>query len=75
MTPEDREALHALLAQMRTVHAALTERRAGICVLHLEAAIAALEGHLRRNGASLINEVRQRLASTLLAGSTQTAAE
>ena len=64
MTPEDCEALHASLAQLRTIHADLAEHHAGICVLHLDAAIAALESHLRRNGASLIDELRQGMTVT-----------
>lgn len=62
MTPYDRQALLALLAQMRDLHGELTQYHAGVCVLHLEAAIAALESHLRRNGAAAIEEARQGLA-------------
>ena len=54
MTPTDREALQALLAQMQDIHQSLSEIHAGICVLHLDAAIAALESHLLRNGALLV---------------------
>lgn len=50
------EALHALLAQMRSIHGDLDRHDAGICVLHLEAAIAALESHLRRSPAPIIGE-------------------
>ena len=75
MTPADREALEALLARMRAIHAQLTERHAGVCVLHLDAAIAALESCLRRNGASLIDELRQGLTVTSIATSTLSAAE
>ena len=75
MTPADREALYALLAQMRTLHSDLAENHAGICVLHLDAAIAALESHLRRGGVSLIEELREGLASMPVAETTQSAAE
>ena len=67
MTPADREALHASLAQLRAIYADLAEHHAGICVLHLEAAIAALESRLRQNGASLIDELRQGLTATPVA--------
>jgi hypothetical protein len=62
MTPTEREALHALLAQMRALHEQLTQHDAGVCVLHLEAAIAALESHLARDGRSPLAELRQGLA-------------
>ena len=75
MTPADREAFHALLAQMRAIHTNLAENHAGICVLHLDAAIAALESHLRRDGVPLIEELRQGLAPAPVAKQTQTAAE
>ena len=61
MTPTEREALSALLAPMRTLYADLAERNAGVCLLHLEAAIAALESHLNRNGVPLIEVLRQEL--------------
>lgn len=49
MSPSDRATLHLLLAQMRTIHDDLTELHAGICLLHIEAAIAALEVRLQRS--------------------------
>ena len=36
------------IEQMRQIHEALSERHAGLAVLHLDAAIAALESHVRR---------------------------
>ena len=63
MTPEDREALVALLTQMRAIHEQLARHHAGICLLHLEAAIAALESHLLRGGASMIETLRHGLSS------------
>lgn len=51
MSTQDRAALQALLAHMRIIHEQLTEHSAGICVLHLEAAIAALETRLERRPA------------------------
>ena len=55
---KDRAALEALLTQMRSIHDELASRHAGICVLHLDAAIAALESHLKRNGVSVVEELR-----------------
>ena len=75
MTPADREALEALMAQMCAIHAHLTEHHAGVCVLHLDAAIAALESHLRRNGVSMVDELRQGLTLASMAKSTPSAAE
>lgn len=49
---QDRGALETLLGQMRRIHAELNDRHAGVCVLHLEAAVASLESHLRRKGLS-----------------------
>jgi hypothetical protein len=37
---------------MRLIHERLAEQIAGTCVLHLEAAIAALESRLRRDAAA-----------------------
>lgn len=73
MVPSDREALHALLAPLRTLHAELAEHGAGVCVLHLEAAIAALESHLRRDGVSVLEELRPELPPATT--QTQAAAE
>lgn len=70
---EDRTALETLLTQMRSFHGELANQQAGICVLHLEAAIAALESHLTRNGVSVIDELRQGLAPAPKASATQVA--
>ncbi len=58
MTPNDKRALLALLEQMRGIHAELSARHAGVCVLHLDASIAALESHIRRGGMSVVDELR-----------------
>lgn len=50
MTPTNREALMPVLAQLRETYDSLGDLDAGICVLHLDAAIAALESHLQRDG-------------------------
>ena len=47
MPLDERRALQALLAQMRTIHEELARHRAGVCVLHVEAAIASLESRLK----------------------------
>ena len=39
---------HNAIEQMRQIHEALSERHAGLAVLHLDAAIAALESHVCR---------------------------
>lgn len=46
MTPIDHAPLTALCAQMQLIQFDLAARHAGVCVLHLEAAIAALESRL-----------------------------
>ena len=61
ISAEERHALEALLARMRTIHEELGAYHPGICVLHLAAAIAALESHLRRDGASSLEVLRQEL--------------
>ena len=61
MPIDDAGALEALLVRMRSLHDDLAERHAGICVLHLDAAIAALESHLRRNGMAADNEDQPQL--------------
>lgn len=50
MSPTERAALMALLAQMRDTYDEFSELHAGISVLHLDAAIAALESRLRTPG-------------------------
>ena len=47
MPIDDAGALGALLVRMRTIYDALAEHHAGVCILHLDAAIAALETRLR----------------------------
>lgn len=61
MHPDDREALYAL-APMRDLHHELCLYHAGPCVLHLEAAIAALESHLRRRGDPMLAEAGEAIA-------------
>lgn len=46
MTPIDHAPLTALCAQMQLIQFDLAARHAGVCVLHIEAAIAALESRL-----------------------------
>ena len=58
MTPSDREALQALLARMCAIYGSLSQQHVGVCVLHLEAAIAALEAHLQRSGGFLPGELQ-----------------
>ena len=48
MTNSDLPVLEASLTQMRVIHSDLAARHAGLCVLHLDAAIAALESQIRR---------------------------
>lgn len=62
MPPEtEHAALAGLLAQMREIYEELLDYNAGICVLHLEAAIAALESHLRREGVTVEVKASPRL--------------
>jgi|GEM_PF-2290073 len=65
MNPIEHEALRALLAQIRPIYDELAGRRAGVGVLHLEATIAALESHLRRNRASVLDELRPEPVRTM----------
>lgn len=53
MTNPDLRVLETSLVQMRAIHSELAARHAGLCVLHLDAAIAALESHLRRQQSEL----------------------
>lgn len=62
MPHDERRALHALLTQMRTIHEELARHRAGVCVLHVEAAIASLESRLKHS-APEVELPRQELAS------------
>lgn len=49
----DRSALEALLGKMRAIHAELDELPAGVALLHLDAAVAALESRLQGPPAGL----------------------
>jgi len=57
MSTDERGALQARLAQMRSLHHRLSELHAGVCVLHLGAAIDTLESHLRRDGRPAIESL------------------
>lgn len=50
---EDQARFEALLPDLHALGHTLAARHAGPRVLHLDAAIAALEGHLRRGGETL----------------------
>ena len=62
MSPDDQNALQSLLATMRAAHSELSARRAGVCVLHMEAAVAALESRLLRAAASMADTSSSGLA-------------
>lgn len=44
----DIRSLEVLLGQIRAIHDELADRHAGLAVLHMDAASAALESHIRR---------------------------
>lgn len=48
MAIEELRALEDLLDRMRALYAEMTAYHGGVSLLHLEAAIASLESHLRR---------------------------
>ncbi|MFC3713996.1 hypothetical protein ACFOMD_15600 [Sphingoaurantiacus capsulatus] len=48
MTMDDIRSLDSILGQIRAIHDELAERHAGLAVLHMDAAMAALESHIRR---------------------------
>lgn len=52
MTTSDIRSLETLLGQIRTIHEELAERHAGLAVLHMDAAMAALESHIIRQQVS-----------------------
>ena len=52
MTTSDIRSLETLLGQIRTIHEELAERHAGLAILHMDAAMAALESHIRRQRAA-----------------------
>lgn len=45
----DRPRIEASLVRLRAIYHELRDTRAGVAVLHLEAAVAALESRLRRS--------------------------
>lgn len=48
MSISDIRSLEVILGQIRAIHDELAERHAGLAVLHMDAATAALESHIRR---------------------------
>lgn len=58
MSSTERAALMALLAQMRDTYDSLIAYNAGISILHLDAAVVALENRLQRSGASHAEQSR-----------------
>lgn len=52
MTTSDIRSLELLLGEIRSIHDELAERHAGLAVLHMDAAMAALESHIRRQKVS-----------------------
>ena len=48
MGHSDIRALEVILGQMRDIHDELADRHAGLAVLHMDAATAALESHIGR---------------------------
>lgn len=52
MTLSDIRSLEAILGQIRGIHEELAERHAGLAVLHMDAAMAALESHIIRQQAA-----------------------
>ena len=52
MSISDIRSLEVILGQIRTIHDELADRHAGLAVLHLDAAGAALESHIRRLNAA-----------------------
>lgn len=52
MTITDIRSLEVILGQIRAIHDELADRHAGLAVLHMDAAMAALESHIRRQRAA-----------------------
>lgn len=52
MVISDTRSLEVILGQIRAIHDELADRHAGLAVLHLDAAGAALESHIRRLSAA-----------------------
>jgi hypothetical protein len=48
MIISDTRSLEVVLGQIRAIHDELADQHAGLAVLHLDAASAALESHIRR---------------------------
>lgn len=48
MSISDIRSLEVILGQIRAIHDELADRHAGLAVLHMDAATAALESHIRR---------------------------
>jgi len=63
MDRDEKIKLQALLAQLQDTHRTLADRQAGVCVLHLDAAVGALEGHLRRDGRAPGEQLQRELAA------------
>lgn len=55
MRTADLAAFQAALAQLRDVNARLDKTDAGVCLIHLDAAIAALESRIRRHGMTAVD--------------------
>lgn len=62
MTISDIRSLEVILGQIRSIHEELAERHAGLAVLHMDAAMAALESHIIRQQAA--EEVRPMAEAT-----------
>lgn len=56
MSLSDIRSLEVLHGQIRAIHDELAERHAGLAVLHMDAAAAALESHIRRQKAAAAAE-------------------
>ena len=52
MAVEELRALEVLLERMRALYAEMNAYHGGVALLHLEAAVASLESHLRRQRAA-----------------------
>jgi len=53
MAADELHALGAMLERLRALYEELSAHDSGVALLHLEAAIASLESHLRRQRAAL----------------------
>lgn len=52
MAAEELYALEAMLERMRALYAEMSSYHGGVALLHLEAAVASLESHLRHQRAA-----------------------